>query len=236
MLSLLPFSFQLPPTKKRRPLTSVASHVLQAIVSCCLSLFSSHKLCRAIAKHLVALSLLARQRLAREAIFVSPAILKSLLGFLLKLCTMSCCTGEEDNSLLEKEGLQGPTENRRCRDLPCLVLYIVFWIGLVVVAGVALSDGEPRRIIYGTDSWGNLCGEKNDDAAINSSLSGLDLTGYSKLYFDPDSDLQLCVASCPNITATTRCSVDVTVCQQLGVCLSSTAYSTPYTGTRHHRN
>eukprot|EP00045_Choanoeca_perplexa_P009111 m.85985 g.85985 ORF g.85985 m.85985 type:complete len:648 (+) comp14756_c0_seq1:48-1991(+) len=139
---------------------------------------------------------------------------------------MSCCAGDEDAILLEKEGLQGPTQNRRCRDIPCLLLYIVFWIGLIVVAGIAFSDGDPRRIVYGTDSWGNLCGEKND-AAINSSLSGLDLTDYPKLYYDPDSDLRLCVVDCPT-SSVADCSSNKTGCEALGVCLSSPAYNASY--------
>eukprot|EP00730_Choanoeca_flexa_P015721 TRINITY_DN7282_c1_g2_i2.p1 TRINITY_DN7282_c1_g2~~TRINITY_DN7282_c1_g2_i2.p1 ORF type:complete len:670 (+),score=191.83 TRINITY_DN7282_c1_g2_i2:67-2010(+) len=145
---------------------------------------------------------------------------------------MVCCANEEEDPVLEKQGLTGPVENRRCRDIPCLLLYIVFWIGLIVVAGIAFSSGDPRRIVYGTDSWGNVC-DRNNDPAIPSNLSGLDLTGYKFLYFDPESDLRVCVEECPNITSDfIDCTTNEADCVALGVCLSSPKYNDAYVAAR----
>ena len=35
----------------------------------------------------------------------------------------------------------GPTDDRRCRDCLCLILYLAFWAGLIVVAILAFVNG-----------------------------------------------------------------------------------------------
>jgi hypothetical protein len=37
--------------------------------------------------------------------------------------------------------------NRKCRDVPCLILFIVFWIGMAIVAVNAMKQGDPRRLV-----------------------------------------------------------------------------------------
>ena len=59
--------------------------------------------------------------------------------------TMGCCKKEED------KGLSGPTGDRECRDIIWLLLFIVFWAGMLIIAGFAFANGEPKRLIYGTD-------------------------------------------------------------------------------------
>ena len=54
-----------------------------------------------------------------------------------------------DSSLAE-----GPTEERRCRDCFFLILYIAFWVALIVVAGVAFSNGQPHLLAAPFDSTG----------------------------------------------------------------------------------
>jgi hypothetical protein len=38
--------------------------------------------------------------------------------------------------------------NRKCRDIPFLVLFLVFWAGMVIVAINATKQGDPRRLVY----------------------------------------------------------------------------------------
>ncbi|GBG82360.1 hypothetical protein CBR_g34644 [Chara braunii] len=53
--------------------------------------------------------------------------------------------------------------HRRCRDVPFLVLFVVFWCGMLVAAGIAFREGNPRRLVYGLDYKGNLCGSSHGD-------------------------------------------------------------------------
>jgi hypothetical protein len=66
---------------------------------------------------------------------------------------------------------------------------------MFVVAGLAYKTGDPMRLLKGTDSYGNLCGQKNLDIP-----NGKDMTAKPLLYFanplQPSED-QVCVAACP---------------------------------------
>lgn len=52
-------------------------------------------------------------------------------------------------------------ENRKCRDLIFLLVFIAFWIGMIVNSSFGFNRGDPRRLVYGLDYKGNLCGNKN---------------------------------------------------------------------------
>jgi hypothetical protein len=86
---------------------------------------------------------------------------------------------EADKSNAEQEGEEeegdagaddGESENtgsfvkggdRKCRDLPCCILFLVFWIGMIAVFLTALNAGEPERLLYGIDYEGLTCGVDN---------------------------------------------------------------------------
>lgn len=36
-------------------------------------------------------------------------------------------------------------EDRKCRDILFLILFVLFWIGMIIVAGNAFAKGDPRR-------------------------------------------------------------------------------------------
>jgi hypothetical protein len=57
------------------------------------------------------------------------------------------------------------------------MIFIAFLIGVIVIGAWAGDKGDYRRMIHGTDSYGNLCGVDNDKA-ITSDNSGLNLAGY----------------------------------------------------------
>jgi len=70
---------------------------------------------------------------------------------------MSSVANEMDKSrrisaYIEKDG------DRKCRDVLCTLAFAVYWVGMFVVLGVALSSGEPKRLFYGTDYSGAVCG------------------------------------------------------------------------------
>ncbi|KAK2157275.1 hypothetical protein LSH36_194g05083 [Paralvinella palmiformis] len=52
----------------------------------------------------------------------------------------------------------GPIKNRSCTDVICLILYVICFIGFLLVGIWAFTKGDPRLLLYPTDSNGNLCG------------------------------------------------------------------------------
>jgi len=44
---------------------------------------------------------------------------------------------------------------RGCRDIFFFILYVIFWVGLIIIAGVALKNGDPRRLATPFDPNGN---------------------------------------------------------------------------------
>ena len=55
----------------------------------------------------------------------------------------------------------------------CLLLFIVFWLGMFIIAGVSVQRGEPGRLVYGTDYKGDTCG--------TGALVGKTYTYYPKI-------------------------------------------------------
>ena len=50
-------------------------------------------------------------------------------------------------------------EERKCRDLLFLLLFIAFWGGLIAVASIGWQKGNPKVLLYGVDYAGNVCGD-----------------------------------------------------------------------------
>jgi solute carrier family 44 (choline transporter-like protein), member 2/4/5 len=51
-----------------------------------------------------------------------------------------------------------PSGERKCRDVLCCGMFALFWVGMIVIAGIAFDNGNPSRLLYGTDYQGNVCG------------------------------------------------------------------------------
>ena len=58
---------------------------------------------------------------------------------------------------------RGPIKNRSCTDVLCLLLFLAFVAGWVVVAVYAFGNGDPQRIIYPSNSRGEICGRTTDE-------------------------------------------------------------------------
>jgi len=39
---------------------------------------------------------------------------------------------------------------RRCRDVHCVLIFVVYWLGMLAIAGVSLVYGDPLRLVYAT--------------------------------------------------------------------------------------
>uniref|UniRef100_A0A8C6WQ87 Choline transporter-like protein n=1 Tax=Neogobius melanostomus TaxID=47308 RepID=A0A8C6WQ87_9GOBI len=53
---------------------------------------------------------------------------------------------------------KGPLQNRGCTDIVCCILFIVAILAYFAVGILAWSQGDPRKVIYPTDSRGQFCG------------------------------------------------------------------------------
>jgi hypothetical protein len=64
---------------------------------------------------------------------------------------MGCCTREPEDP---NEALKGPINKRECRDVIWFLVFIIFWAGMFIIAGFAFENGNYKRLLYGTDSFG----------------------------------------------------------------------------------
>uniref|UniRef100_A0A8C2G6N7 Choline transporter-like protein n=1 Tax=Cyprinus carpio TaxID=7962 RepID=A0A8C2G6N7_CYPCA len=110
-------------------------------------------------------------------------------------------------SPLQKSREWKPLEQRKCTDIPWLLLFILFNVGMLCICGFAIATGAASRLISGYDSYGNTCGQKN--AKIPGiELSGRDHTSRKYVFFlDPCNidilrrkikSVALCVSKCPD--------------------------------------
>uniref|UniRef100_A0A8C8EH15 Choline transporter-like protein n=1 Tax=Oncorhynchus tshawytscha TaxID=74940 RepID=A0A8C8EH15_ONCTS len=119
-----------------------------------------------------------------------------------RLSTMGCCGSSE-----QKQREWKPLEDRSCTDIPWLIIFALFCIGMACIAGFSISTGAASRLISGYDSYGNTCGQKNGKIE-GVELSGRDQTDNKYVFFlDPCNidilnrkikSMALCVSRCPD--------------------------------------
>ncbi|NXK52804.1 CTL2 protein, partial [Chauna torquata] len=91
---------------------------------------------------------------------------------------------------------KGPIYNRGCTDVICCILLVVAIVGYVVVGIVAWTHGDPRKVIYPTDSRGQFCGQQgtaNEKLKVKGFAAPLERIPTSS---SPRS--QICVSKCPD--------------------------------------
>ncbi|KAJ8415983.1 hypothetical protein AAFF_G00380050 [Aldrovandia affinis] len=54
---------------------------------------------------------------------------------------------------------KGPIHNRGCTDIICCIIFVLAIVGYFAVGILAWSHGDPRKVIYPTDSRGQFCGQ-----------------------------------------------------------------------------
>uniref|UniRef100_A0A7N8YFB7 Choline transporter-like protein n=1 Tax=Mastacembelus armatus TaxID=205130 RepID=A0A7N8YFB7_9TELE len=114
---------------------------------------------------------------------------------------MGCC-GSTERTKREWR----PLEDRSCTDLPWFLLFTVFCVGMGAICGFTVVTGGAGRLIFGYDSYGNTCGQRNEQIE-GVRLSGLDHTDRKFVFFlDPCNidiiqrkikSMALCVSLCP---------------------------------------
>jgi len=68
------------------------------------------------------------------------------------------CGDDDEGKIKTYVGAPGTDDGRSCTDIQCLLLFIVFWIGFIVIASIGFANGDPERLLYGTDYLGYVCG------------------------------------------------------------------------------
>lgn len=117
------------------------------------------------------------------------------------------------------KNFKGPIKDRSCTDIICCLLFLIFIVGLVVVAFFAFKYGDPRLLVYPVNSNNEICGYGNqlgkpyllffDLVACGRMGMGVFVTGCPTP--------QICVASCPTennvIIAATDTKSDLKYCK-----------------------
>ncbi|KAK2817050.1 hypothetical protein Q5P01_025241 [Channa striata] len=113
---------------------------------------------------------------------------------------MGCCGSTE------KKRDWKPLEERSCTDVPWLVIFTLFCVGMLCICGYPIATGGASRLIYGYDSYGNTCGQNNTKIE-GVPLSGRDMTENKYVFFLEPCNLDLinrkiksialCVSKCP---------------------------------------
>lgn len=117
-------------------------------------------------------------------------------------------TSVRDEVIEEKYGeaftydpnFKGPIKNRSCTDVLCLIVFLSFIVGWLVVAGFAYREGKPELLLYPTDSEGNVCGV--GEFKERPYLFFFDLTQCLKtsVVIKGCQTPQVCVEKCPDKT------------------------------------
>uniref|UniRef100_A0AAX7UNA5 Choline transporter-like protein n=1 Tax=Astatotilapia calliptera TaxID=8154 RepID=A0AAX7UNA5_ASTCA len=105
-----------------------------------------------------------------------------------------------------------PLEEHSCTDIPWLIIFTLFCIGMACICGYPIATGGAARLVFGYDSYGNTCG-KNNTKIEGVPLSGRDMTENKFVFFlDPCNidlinrkikSIALCVSKCPSTELTT---------------------------------
>ncbi|XP_012942174.1 choline transporter-like protein 2 [Aplysia californica] len=143
---------------------------------------------------------------------------------------MPCCGGSDENAVSSIEddsnqknygepkkfdpNFKGPMANRSCTDIICCFIFLVCVTGLVCCSIVGYARGDPIKLVYPTDSFGNICGE--GDYEDKKYLLFFDLLKCAAMgaavVTQGCPTPQICVSSCP----TTYWSYVETVAKEVG--------------------
>eukprot|EP00002_Diphylleia_rotans_P025469 TRINITY_DN5038_c0_g1_i3.p1 TRINITY_DN5038_c0_g1~~TRINITY_DN5038_c0_g1_i3.p1 ORF type:complete len:565 (+),score=95.56 TRINITY_DN5038_c0_g1_i3:86-1780(+) len=82
----------------------------------------------------------------------------------------------------------GPLKSRSCRDVVFILLFVAFWVGMWTLAGYAVENGDPYRLLLFKDWQGNRC----------DTAKGYD--GYKYLYVPSavSPSIFICAKECPS--------------------------------------
>uniref|UniRef100_A0A672QNH2 Choline transporter-like protein n=1 Tax=Sinocyclocheilus grahami TaxID=75366 RepID=A0A672QNH2_SINGR len=98
---------------------------------------------------------------------------------------------------------KGPIQNRGCTDIICCIFFIVAIVGYVAVGILAWTHGDPRKVIYPTDSLGQYCGQgKLEKQPLLFYFNMMKCASPMVLLEFQCPTPQVCVEKCPDRTLT----------------------------------
>ena len=99
-------------------------------------------------------------------------------------------------SIVNEELRHGPVVERRCTDILCCILFLVFLVAMFGIGVYGFQHGDPKLVLYPYDSSGNQCGTPDSStdsynyvyyAAASRSDSFKSFSGY-----------RVCLKHCPS--------------------------------------
>ncbi|KAM8850079.1 choline transporter-like protein 5-A isoform 2-T2 [Spinachia spinachia] len=100
---------------------------------------------------------------------------------------------------------RGPVRRRFCTDILCCLIFIVVIFSYAALGIVAWLHGDPRKMLYPTDSSGQFCGQKETSNARKPILFYFNILKCANpaiLINLQCPTTQMCVSKCPNRFAT----------------------------------
>lgn len=100
---------------------------------------------------------------------------------------------------------RGPVHNRSCTDVVCCIIFIIVILGYIALGTVAWIHGDPRKVVYPTNSHGQFCGQQGTLNANKTKLfyfNMLKCANPAVLINLQCPTTQLCVSKCPDRFAT----------------------------------
>ena len=95
-----------------------------------------------------------------------------------------------------------PPAPRHCNDVLWLVIFALYWVGMLAIAWSAVENGDPRRLVEGLDDENQLCGSPDALGQHGDGSHGLESRPY--VYF---ACLQygrrrptVCLPQCPSLS------------------------------------
>ncbi|XP_076871435.1 choline transporter-like protein 2 isoform X2 [Brachyhypopomus gauderio] len=96
---------------------------------------------------------------------------------------------------------KGPIHNRGCTDILCCIIFFLALLGYFAVGILAWTQGDPRKVIYPTDSMGKFCGQAGTPLEKKPFLFYFNIMKCASplvlLEFQCPTT-QICVEKCPN--------------------------------------
>lgn len=112
---------------------------------------------------------------------------------------MTQVSPDESTPLKYDKEFKGPIKNRSCTDIICCLLFLIFIVGLFVVAFFAFKYGDPKLLLYPVNSEGELCGYGNQRG--KNYLFFFDLVACGRMgvgvFVSGCPTPQICVSECP---------------------------------------
>ncbi|XP_041032960.1 choline transporter-like protein 2 isoform X2 [Carcharodon carcharias] len=106
----------------------------------------------------------------------------------------------EDEPKKFDPSFKGPIANRSCTDIICCLIFFVAILGYFVVGIIAWTHGDPRKVIYPTDSRGEFCGQvgsQNEHKPFLFYFNILKCASPLVLLEFQCPTTQTCVSKCP---------------------------------------